>query len=700
MKNLKLSLMFLFLTLGLIFLFFYPTLFYKVKAYDELIPFKEVLLPSCFSLSEIFELISLLGLHNHFEATNTMYSNIVSLRCNPLGNLLQMLIQCFFKKNPFNYHLYSLVLHLINTVILFQLITRASNIFKSTNSNQSQNFYRLLLISLLTIFWSTHPANIESVLLLTNANIVLSYTFCLLATYLYLSAIPNDFKLVKLSLPRSSVIFILYLLGLFTAEFHFLLPFILISYTTAINYFFNKKSLLSSFKQSLLSAMPFVLGVIIFIISFLFSHTSKNISIQSNLSLILERILWLAPQIIFHLIKLVFLPIKLSIDQSLLVNLGRSYFDPYSIFCVLFIFLLVTLAMISLSKAKKTFPSFFIFFFLFLLSLVPFSQMLAPLYNLCSERYLYLPTLVLTFGISHWLFQVTNNNKTFAKAVILVFIIIAPYTIRAYFRTLDWRDSFTLYYSAAKATDNPLYKAFRLKGLTPQNKIFSKYIEREVEPKYIKLAYLNLKKAIKILSKETQEYDSSTPNILKVYGLNPASLLSKAACTLSQVDFTLNNNLKRALTIIAPYTSNLNLFSIANLSFYGSLLFYNNQLNEAENVLRFAHKKDPYATYIIFPLCDLIQQKYGTLDEVEKLTLHAFKYYPYDTFTLLVMKKIYELKRDYDKLAYFSYVYGLRHHSIDDLKTSYSLFTLTNKKDWAKKSLNKIRFLEKKLKIT
>src|SRR3989338_7032679 len=91
------------LTLAIVFIFFYKSLFFGVKIYDEIIPFKETFLPTCFSISEMYELISLLGLRQHFEATNSFYSNIVSIRCNPMGNLAQMLLQFLLQKEPFKY---------------------------------------------------------------------------------------------------------------------------------------------------------------------------------------------------------------------------------------------------------------------------------------------------------------------------------------------------------------------------------------------------------------------------------------------------------------------------------------------------------------------------------------------------------------------------------------------------------------------
>jgi len=182
------NILFLLLTIFSVFLFYFHTIFYGVKLFDEITPFKETYLPVCFSLSEMFELISKLGLHQHFEATNTLYSNIVSLRCNPFGNLLQLFIQFLFKKNVVNYHLYSLLLHLINTGFVFLIIKNIPGLFDiKSNSNKIILFFT----SIMTLLWAFHPANIESVLLLTNANIALSYKFSFAVLYFYINKLVN-----------------------------------------------------------------------------------------------------------------------------------------------------------------------------------------------------------------------------------------------------------------------------------------------------------------------------------------------------------------------------------------------------------------------------------------------------------------------------------------------------------------------------
>src|SRR3990167_7177592 len=115
---------FLSLTITLTTLFYFHTLFYPVKAFDEITPFKETFLPVCFSFTEILELISRLGLKHHFEASNTLYSNIVSFRCNPFGNLVQLLVQLAFQKQLLIYRSYSLTLHVLNTILVFFILNK------------------------------------------------------------------------------------------------------------------------------------------------------------------------------------------------------------------------------------------------------------------------------------------------------------------------------------------------------------------------------------------------------------------------------------------------------------------------------------------------------------------------------------------------------------------------------------------------
>jgi hypothetical protein len=680
-KNNLPPILFFTITVLAVFGFYFHTIFYAVKAFDEITPFKEIHLPVCFSFSEIFELISLLGLHNYFEASNTLYSSIISMRSNPLGDFFVFLVQFFCRKNPANYHLYSLILHLISSGCMFLILNKISLEFFST----TKTALRLFATSMLTFLWATHPANIESVLLLTNYNAVFSHTLCILTIYIYLNFTPDS---KKFSILKSIVLFLIFFIAVFTAEYLFMLPLILFSYTFATS---------KSFKHSLKQTLPLFTVSILLILSFLFSNSTINLQAQSSTLLTIERVFWFAPQVFFHLTKLFIFPMKLSVDQTSFVKIGKAIFSPFAIFCICTTLLVFLFSLKSLLDSKKQYPFFFIIFIPFFLSLVPFLHIFAPIYNLASERYLYLPSFIFIFGFSHLIFHLLSKNKIVYPSIIFLLIITPAYSIRAFIRTLDWKDSFTLYKSAIDATDNSLYKAFRYKLLTSQEKIFSKFQHEEVEPIYQQLAINNLELTIKDLEAEKQKHQEKIPLIVKSYGLDPATLLAKAGYLLAHSNYTINNDPQKALNIINPFVKDLSLLDNAGLAFYASLHFFNKSLDETEKILRYAHKKYPYSTRITFPLCQLIYIKTGNLDEVEKFSLLSYKYFPYDTFTLLYLVKLYKLKGNNEKYAFFSYVYGLRHHSIESLGNARNLYLTLNKFEIAQKIEKRIICLKMKL---
>ena len=678
----------LLITILSVFVFYFHTLFYSIKAFDELTIFKESYLPIPLSFSEILELIFNLGLHQHVESSNMLYSNISSLRCNPFGNFLQLLVQFFFQKNPFYYHLYALFLHLINTAIVFLILNKSASLFLPEAGGK----IKLLFISILTVLWSTHPANIESVLLVTNANITLSYGLSLLTFYLYLKFTSNQ---RSLDLLKSVCLFTIFLSALLIAEFHFMLPFILLPYAI-----FTARFIRDNRTRSVpVSISPVLLATIIYIALFLLSGTKVNIQTHSSLNLIFERVFWLSPQILFHFIKLLFFPVKLSVDQTLLVKIADYVFDPYAIFCIAFILILLVLSVFSLFNAKGKFPFFFIIFFPFLLSLLPYSQILAPVYNLASERYLYFPSFILIFGISHLIFFIVSkysNNKIIIYLIsALILTIQLTYSVRGYIRTLDWKDNVTLYGSAVNATENPLFKAYRRRSLT--EKIFSQYPEREVNQRIQKLTIQNLKEAIILYKKKVKKLQASVPEIVKVYGLDPETLLAKSAYILAQCNFNLNNDPQSALKIIEPYTGNLPILDSSAITFYASLLYYTGREEQALSVLKEGYRLRPYSTRVILSLCDLIYIKYGDLKAIENYCLKAFKYFPYDSYTIYALANTYKLMNDHKKYAYFSYIFGLRNHSIEALQTAYNEYMFLNDKNNAKKVVNKISFMEREL---
>ena len=374
----------------IIFLFFLHTLAYPWRHFDEQIIYNETLLPIPVSFSQIIEFVTNFGLNNYIEASNPFYTTVSNMRCAPFGALFFFFIFWFFQKSAFTYHLFSLFIHLLNSFLCFLILNKTSlKIFKS---NHSSNLTRLSLVTILSLLWALHPANIETILLATNCGALVTYLFCLLFIFYFTSN--------NSSLKNRIFLSLIYFIPLLLNEYSITLPFILLTYLYATSIFYNdSNSPKETFIKLTKRISPLFLTLILFTIYFL-SLTNLRIFQDKSLSLSMERIFWLSPQIFLHLIKLIIFPLHLTIDQSTLVKIANTLFEPYPIFCSLFMFGLLGYSIFSLTNLKQRGNFFFFILFIpFFLSLFPFLHIISPLYNLASERYLYFPSFLLILGV-------------------------------------------------------------------------------------------------------------------------------------------------------------------------------------------------------------------------------------------------------------------------------------------------------------
>jgi len=316
------AILFCLFTLLFVFIFYAHTLVYDWRFFDEGIIYGEAILPVPKTFSEIFEFISTLGINNHFEASNTFYTEISNIRGTPVDVIFNLFFYWMFQKSAFNYHLFSLSVHIGITFIFFILLNRISLLF------DINNIIKLLTVSILTLFFSLHPANVESVLFATNYGALITYFLCLVILFCLSSSYKTN--TIKLSLKKWIFLFMLYLFSLFLNEYAVTLPFIIFSYLFALFIYRNKMTYKNAFIHCLKIISPFLSALFIFTIYF-FSFKSIQLSHENDFIISIERAFWLLPQIFLHNLKLIFYPVKLSIDQSSLVKISSHIMDSYAL---------------------------------------------------------------------------------------------------------------------------------------------------------------------------------------------------------------------------------------------------------------------------------------------------------------------------------------------------------------------------------
>ena len=480
------------------------------------------------------------------------------------------------------------------------------------------------------------------------------------------------------------------------------IPLILFFYTFAnYRYSSNETSILTAIKYSFKKTLPLFLALIVFIAYFLFSHTRENLNFSTvnSISLLFERIFWFSPQIFFHFIKLILYPAHLSIDQTAMVHLSKSLFNPYSIFCSSSMYLFLLLLFISfLLVRKKWFYLFFISFSSFTIALLPFLHILSPTYCLISERYLYLPLLMLVFGLSHIVFYLFNKGLPLqTPTLVILALLLCAYSVRTYIRTIDWRDSVSLFESALKEVPNDLYKGLRLEML---GAILSNYYKDDESHNkgtlYFNKSISTLEESLNKLEeeKEKEKNQNKIPEIIKAYGLDPKTIQAKTAYLLSFTKFGLGQDINSAIETLRPHMRDLSIVDTQILDFYLGLLFSIKDFEEAERLIKHAlkHKLSPH---ILVVQSELYKQKYNDLQSSEKCLLKSLELSPYDIQTLLYLKRFYFDMNKPNEFALFSYLYGIRVHYEQSLKDAYFIYTQLNNKKMAEKALKNIELLKK-----
>ncbi len=350
-----------------------------------------------------------------------------------LGNYhpLTMLTFCLeynaFKLNAKPYHVVNLMIHLLNTLLVFYFTWLLSK--------------KQLIAFITALLFAIHPMHVESVSWVSELKDVL-YTFFFLTglcTYtLFIQKQKWSFYFIAL---------FLFLLSTLSKGMAVSFPLVLF----VIDYFYDKKMTLGSVVEK----APFLLVSVFFGIIAIFAQKhGKAIDIQEYN--FFERVLFSCYGLLTYLWKLI-LPINLSCyypypEKKEGLYPMFFYISPFIIFAI----------SILIYKSKKMGKSISFGFGFFAATIVLVLQILPVGSAIISERYTYVPYVGLFFviatGVNYLYESNTEKSKQFKglSLVILSFFIIW-YSYLTFQRTKVWHDTITLWTDVIKKyRENPL----------------------------------------------------------------------------------------------------------------------------------------------------------------------------------------------------------------------------------------------------
>ena len=401
-----------------------------VAVFWQLPSFDFVNLDDNIYVTENIHVQSGLTIKNIMWAFKTTYANF----WHPLTWLSHMMDYQLFGLNPGMHHFSALLLHILNTLLLF-------TVFNKMTGRQLQS-------AVVAILFAVHPLHVESVAWISERKDVLSTLFWLLTMYAYTRYV----EFPKTS--RYFTVLLFYVMGLMAKPMLVTLPFVLLLMDFwPLNRFrldpVDKQTNQSNSKKSIqwliFEKTPF------FVIAFLFSIIcifAQGEAVQSldNIPLSLR-----------------FSNVFISYCQYLSKTIWPSHlsvFYPYPASYPIWqiagsILLIFSLSVIFIYKAKK-YPYLTIGWLWFIGTLFPVSGIVQVGSHAMADRYTYVPLIGL-FIIAAWggpaLFL---NTFHFKEGLFggLFCVSISALMICAFMQASHWRTSISLFSHAIKATDN------------------------------------------------------------------------------------------------------------------------------------------------------------------------------------------------------------------------------------------------------
>ena len=304
-----------------------------------------------------------------------------------------------FGPNPFFFHLFQLFFHILTAILVYLMF---------------KHFFKEMTAFFIALIFLVHPAGVESVAYISAVQDIFYVLFGILAFYI---VIKNRAKFEFKNIFLINTLLFLSLLSKETAILFFIIIFI-------YQLIFDRKFIF----ENLIFFMMIVgiYALLRFALAGVFFTPYHNAPI---VQLSLWQRIMMIPAIFFYYLKLFFYPLDLAVMQHWVIR------------TLDFRMLLGSLSagILALLLWKKRFNRNFIFFFLwFIITIFPYLQIF-PLDMTVAERWFYLPVVGL-LGMMGAVWSKSGN-----KLVIMGVIIIAIFSIRSFFRTMDWKNGLTLY---------------------------------------------------------------------------------------------------------------------------------------------------------------------------------------------------------------------------------------------------------------
>ena len=370
---------------------------------------------------------------NFFTVINPVnFFKVLPIRCGarPITVATYIVDYSLWNLNPFGYHLFNLLLHCLNVLLVFFIS------YFLINRN------KFLFAIVVSLFFSLHPIQSEVVSVIGFRANMLFVFFALLAL--------DSVILLKFFSPKYNkllffFIFLFSILSLLSKENAIILPFVFM----LIYFMFYRNSI-----NKKISIISFVVISFIFLFFWLerfpvplyysiYPELDTNIIPLSNIELYFKTIVTALFDNLMHIVY----PVNLCVDYTL--NL--------SIYKIIIVFSLAVLSVCFFIYKKA---KYFIFALLFsLITYLPISNLI-PLVNTIADRYMYMPMIGFSFMFGLIVLKIFEINKKLAYIFFVSLMIL--FICGSFERGKTYSNSYLLYSDAIQKSPNNVRTVYNM----------------------------------------------------------------------------------------------------------------------------------------------------------------------------------------------------------------------------------------------
>ncbi len=401
----------------------------------------------------------------------------------------------FWKKNPFGYHLTSIILHCLNGILLYYLTFKL--------------FSRRILSFITSLLFIIHPIQTEAVAYASGRTDLLYSFFCLssLLCLIYYFFYKDHFAYYLCGL-------FLFILALLSKESAVILPFLI----WLITVIWNNKIIITKEKKSLIFLIIFLINFVYFLLRLTILNFANTLNFYEKPTIYSQNILvriYTFSKVFFDYFAMLIFPKELIFSREI-----KYITNPFNFWVILFI-LLVIIFLTSIIKSKIKNKLIIFSCCWFLLSLLPVSGLI-PINSIIAEHYLYLPSFGFFLIVASVFYSFWQKYKKMQTIIIVIGTIIClSLLLRTRIRNSDWSDPITFYTKSLKQSPGNIPMRHNLAMSFAEKGMIEVAIAEYKKIIEVADVYPNTHHNLANLYKELANYKKAEEEYLKALAIDP-----------------------------------------------------------------------------------------------------------------------------------------------------------------------------------